>query len=286
MVIRAGRWLAAALAAVLLAGCAGQRVHFPNLTPRAPEMIEGVLERPEGPGPFPAVVLLHGCAGLTPAVLRWAQWFRERGVLALAVDSFGPRQVPLDCAPDQPGAETMPNTVRLDDAFGALRYLLMRSDVIPDRIGAMGFSQGGVYAIAAINGPSLERARLRGVTMPTIGFRAAVAVYPGGCFSLVKERVIRPLLVLIGGADDWTVPGPCQEMVDQMRARGAEASIVVYPGAYHYFDVEDQPRAYLPDVGNRNKPGECCGATVGHDPAAAADAHRRVEEFFRRHLAR
>jgi hypothetical protein len=42
--------------------------------------------------------------------------------------------------------------------------------------------------------------------------------------------------------------------------------------------------AYRADVVNRNRPGRCCGATVGCDAAASADAHRRVEEFSGLHL--
>src|SRR5947208_16507531 len=83
------------------------------------------------------------------------------------------------------------------------------------------------------------------------GFAAAIAVYPGGCYSLVNELVTRPLLVLMGEADDWTLPGPCVEMVANMRRRGADATIVLYPGAVHYFDVVGQRRTCLADVGTR-----------------------------------
>jgi dienelactone hydrolase len=88
----------------------------------------------------------------------------------------------------------------------------------------------------------------------------------------------------MGGADDWTNPDICREMVEKMKAKKADATIVLYPGAYHYFDIEDQKREYLPSVANRNKPNECCGATVGYNAEAAADAHRQVEAFFGRHL--
>ena len=148
----------------------------------------------------------------------------------------------------------------------------------------IGWSNGGVFALAVVNGPSLERARRRGVVLPEPGFRASVGFYPGGCYSLVGELVTRPLLVLMGDADDWTIPGPCVQMVEAMRGRGADARIVLYPQAYHYFDVIGQPRAYLAEVGNRNKPNECCGATVAFDAGAFADARRRVAEFFGYHL--
>jgi dienelactone hydrolase len=202
--------------------------------------------------------------------------------VALVVDSWTPRGLAENCTP---GSVELPNTERLDDAVGALRWLRALPAVDPARIGVIGWSAGGVYAMALVNGPSLERARARGVVVPEPGFRAAVAVYPGGCFSLVQERAIRPLLVLIGDADDWTLPGPCVEMTRAMQGRGAPIELVVYPGAVHYFDVEEQPRAWLPDVQNRNRPGGCCGATVGYDAAVAADARRRIVDFFGYHLA-
>ena len=43
-------------------------------------------------------------------------------------------------------------------------------------------------------------------------------------------------------------------------------------------------RTYLAEVGNRNKPNECCGATVGFDAWAFADSRNRVAEFFGYHL--
>ena len=276
----------AVMAVALLVGCAlhtsRQVVRFPNATPGAPATIEATLVRPAGPGPFPAVVQLHGCGGIEAQSFRWARWLADHGYAALVVDSFRARHVKGDCrtGPDEP-----PVTARFDDAFGALRYLQARSDIRGDRVGAIGWSQGGVYAIAVVNGPSLERARRRGVALPAVGFAASVGVYPGGCFSLVKEQVIRPLLVLIGEADDWTPAAKCREMVEAMRARGADATIVTYPGAYHYFDVEGQAREVLGDVENDSRPGGY-GATVAYQPDAAADAHRRIEQFLARHLRR
>src|SRR6266850_317788 len=205
--------LAALAASVLFAGCA-PGLSFPNATAAKPLTVPAYESKPDGAGRFPAVVLMHGCHGVSRSTHDWARWLRERGYVALVVDSWTPR----------------------------------------------------------------------GVEIPAPGFSASVALYPGGCYSLVNEQVVRPLLLLIGAADDWTLPQECARMVEAMRGRGADATIVLYPGAVHYFDVEGQARVVLPEVENRNKPGGCCGATVGFDPSANADAHRRVEEFFGRHL--
>jgi dienelactone hydrolase len=221
----------AALVAALLAACArppGPAVRFPNVTPGAPTAIDGTLVRPSGPGPYPAVVQLHGCAGLEAQSFRWARALADRGYVALVVDSFRPRGLAGDC---RSGPADPPLTARFDDAMGALLYLQSLPFVRGDRVAAIGWSQGGAYAMAVINGPSLERARRRGVALPSPGFAAAVGVYPGGCSSLVRERVVRPLLVLIGEADDWTPAAKCREMVEAMRGRGADATVGAYPGA-------------------------------------------------------
>jgi len=226
------------------------------------------------------VVQLHGCGGLEAQSYRWAQWLAGHGYVVLVVDSFGPRGVKGDC---QTGPDEPPLTARFDDAFGALRYLQSQPFVRGDRVAAIGWSQGGVYAMSVINGPSIERARKRGVDLPVVGFAAGIGVYPGGCTSLIPEQVIRPLLVLIGGADDWTPAAKCAEMVEAMKAKGADASIVVYPGAYHYFDVVGQRLEVLEQVENELKPGGH-GATVSYQAAADADAHRQVDAFLARYL--
>lgn len=273
--------LTALLTALLAAGCAASSVSFPNATPAAPRPVPGWLATPPGAGPFAAVVLLHGCHGVSASTHDWTRWFRDRGYVALVVDSWAARGMAEGCSPESPD---LPNTERFDDAVGALRFLHTLPYVDRARVGVIGWSNGGVFALSVVNGPSQERQRRRGVALPAPGYRAAVAVYPGGCPSLVKELAERPVLVLIGDADDWTLPGPCAEMAENMRRRGADVSAVLYPGAVHYFDVEGQRRAYLPDVMNENKPGGCCGATVAYDPAAAADARRRVADFFGYHL--
>ena len=299
------------LAILLAAGCATSRtavarVDFPNATPNAPRQVPATIYRPHAPsgwlymaapwvtpawlhmgdpggdGPFPAMVLFHGCHGVSESNHAWARWLRERGYMALVVDSWGARGIKDGCAADQPD---VPNTERLDDAMGALRFLQSQPQVDARRIGAMGWSNGGVFAMAVINGPSLERARRRGLVLPEPGYQASVALYPGGCGSLTREYVVKPLLLLIGEADDWTLASTCREMIDNMRSRGAPAEIVRYGGAYHYFDVEGQAKTFLADVGNENRPGGA-GATVAFDAAANTDAHRRVEQFLATYLGK
>lgn len=264
----------------MTAACAGP-ISFESATAKNPDRVEGRLHKPDGAGPFPAVVLLHGCHGVSPQVNAWGRWLADRGYVALVVDSFGPRKEPANCKADD--KDGMPATARFDDAIGALRYLQSQPFVAPERVASFGWSQGGVFAMSVINGPTLERARARGVDLPRIGYAAAVAMYPGGCRDYAKELVVRPLLLLIGGSDDWTPPPYCREMAANVKARGADVTLVEYPGAYHYFDVVGQQKQVLKDIEQPFNLGTY-GVTVAYDPSAAADAQRQVEAFLARVL--
>ena len=272
-------WVVVVIAA--LTGCGPARVTFINATPTTPLPVPAETFRPAGSGPFPAVVVFHGCEGVSENSRRWGRWLQERGYLALVVDSWTPRGYKETCS--FTGTDP-PNTARFDDAVGALRYLHSLPEVDRRHVGIMGWSNGGVFAMSVVNGPSLERAQARGVTMPEPGYAAAVGVYPGGCVSLTSQQFVRPVLVVMGDADDWTIASACVAMVEAMRARGADASIELLPGAYHYFDFEGLSRRVLPEVGNDNRPGGCCGATVAFDAAAYARAQRRIAEFLGYHL--
>jgi dienelactone hydrolase len=62
--------------------------------------LTGILTKPQGDGPFPAVVLLHGCAGIDDANVRdkaWAKRLASWGYVTLQVDSFRPREMSTIC---------------------------------------------------------------------------------------------------------------------------------------------------------------------------------------------
>jgi dienelactone hydrolase len=258
---------------------AAESVSFPSaLRQTAPVVhLSGYLYRPDGPGPFPAVVMLHACGGLMTrggeigARTRfWAEHLREHGYIALLVDSFTARGIDEVCT----GRHSL-STVRerADDARGALQFLRQRADVQGDRVGLLGWSNGAAAVLSVL----FDKGE------PQRDFRAAIAFYPS-CLRQYPGGPdywpYAPLLVLIGAKDDWTPAAPCVQWTEWAQALGAAMRITVYPEAYHGFDAPDNPVHYRPEVRNRNKPGGCCGATVGTEPAARADAIRTVTQFF------
>jgi hypothetical protein len=54
---------------------------FPDLASTL--QLRGSLYRPDGPGPFPAVVALHGCGGIRPRLHQWAATLHQWGYVVL-----------------------------------------------------------------------------------------------------------------------------------------------------------------------------------------------------------
>ncbi len=257
-------------------------VEFPALKEfnGQPVELSALLFRPAGPGPFPAIVLLHGCGGfytsqgyVSASYRYWLDLLASNGYAALLVDSFNPRGYPTICA--QQKRAILISRERVDDAYAALQWLARRADVKADRIGLLGWSNGGSGTLYTLRASRPER-----------GFRAGVAFYPGcGALSRSKTpyRPYAPLLVLAGEADDWTPVGPCIELARIAKSQNAAMEIVTYPGAHHSFDRINSPVRFRPEVRNLNQPGGR-GATVGGHPQAREDAVRQTLEFFERQL--
>jgi len=257
-------------------------VRFPALKPFNGEPVElsALLFRPAGPGPFPAVVMLHGCGGfytrdghVTASYRHWLELLAKDGYAALLVDSFNPRGHATICA--QQKRTILVSRERVEDAYAALAWLARRPDVSADRIGLLGWSNGGSGTLYTLRAAPAGRR-----------FRAGVAFYPG-CGALARSktpyRPYAPLLVLAGEADDWTPMAPCIEITKIAAREGAAIEIVTYPGAHHSFDRINSPVRFRPEVRNANRP-DGRGATVGGHPEAREDALRRTLAFFAQHL--
>lgn len=269
-----------------LAGCASA-MPGPSITTTASGVIEHIpvtVSKPDGPGPFAAVVVMHDCSGLGPrssgAPGRWAKELVARGYVVVIPDSFTTRglaggicTVPLS----ERRANVSPER-RASDAYAALAYTRSLPYVDGRRIGIMGGSHGGSTTLAAMRAPE----PLAG-DKPA-GFAAAVALYPRCSMQPGGYRPVAPLLILIGEKDDWTPAAPCRTLADAARAAGQPVTIRVYPGAHHSFDSPNRVRYVAARINPSAAGGR--GATTGGDPVAWADSIRQVLAFFDQHLDR
>lgn len=225
-----------------------------------PALIQGYLSKPEGDGPFPAVVLLHSCNGVPGTRAAITEAITALGYVALFVDDFTTRGIRQSCKNSSFGEA-------LQDALGGLTYVAKLPYVDVRRLAVVGFSQGGgtALAIAMDRLPPLAE----GLKPPLP--RAVVSFYPP-CFD-IRGRLSVPTLVLMGERDDWAPPAYCDEL-KRRTSDNVELKLVVYPGAHHAFDNQGL-------AGGRN----VFGHWLQYDASAAAQATAEMRAFLAKHLA-
>ena len=223
-----------------------------------PIAISGRLTRPDGAGPFPAIVLMHGCSGLRQWGDIWGERLARWGYVVLRPDSFRPRGI-RDCAK---GPATV--DIRALDAEAARLYLRGRRDVEQERIALMGMSHGGTAALLAVGGTARD---VRDNKPRTFG--AVIALYPR-CFQVRSEAILAPILILIGDDDHLAPAATCSSLATK-GANGHPLDIVVYPRATHAFDWKNIDMIYF-------------GRRIRYNREAAADAVARVKAFLELNL--
>ena len=271
---------------LLAAASLARDLEFPTKPSRLSffSMPEMALYRPDGPGPFPALVLHHQCGGLGEgrwqnlSMLEWAKQAVARGYVALVIDSLGPRGVKSVCL----GAQGGVNFARgVRDALQAAERLRRVDFVDKDRIALAGYSWGAMVAVLA-SGQGWGTSLAAGDR-----FAAAVAFYPG-CFTIkppavrpyeiVNSDIDRPLLVLMGERDTETPAAECVPRLGAAKAAGAPVEWHVYPEATHCWDCKHLDGFSKVDVRGSK-------VVYRYDKDITNDSARRMFEFLEKTLA-
>ena len=276
----------ASIGCVAIAGARAEpaTVYFASADGRT--QLVGYLFAPPTEGPHPAVVMLHGRGGpyssniskgcalvakddsspcnassLSKRHVAWGTYWTEHGYLALLPDSFGPRNKGHGFerfTHDDPDRDDVnERTVRPLDAEGALRYLQSRDDVVSGQIYLQGWSNGASTALNVM---------YRQTSLPSGGFRAAMALYPGcGPRALISNdyKAGSPVTVFLASDDEEVSPAVCHRVLDAAKSNGSPIDVVEYPGATHDFDWP----------GNRRQ-------SVEANRTAREDVLRRASELF------
>lgn len=222
--------------------------------------LAGVLARPDhGDGPWPGVVMVHEAWGLDDVLRRQADRLADAGYLVLAPDLYTSGRMrclvstfqALRAGKGRPFAD-----------IDAARAHLAAQPACTGRVGIIGFCMGGGFALVAA----------------TDGYAAASVNYgevPDD-YGVLAQRSCP--VVGSYGARDRGLRGHAARLEAGLVAAGVEHDVKEYPSAGHAFvnDAWNGPVALRPLL-------RIMGA--GPDPQAAADAWRRIEAFFARHLA-
>jgi len=216
--------------------------------------MDAQLMTPDGPGPYPAILLLHTSGGLQSADLEYARHLVAEGYVVLVpafLDAYG-----ILARTRQLAFTTYAQPIYADFVV-SLNSLRSNNKVNGRKIAAIGFSNGGYFAL----------------WLAATGQVQAGISYYGALTGAATDKSLSrfrqgftntsaPVLVL-HGTDDSTVPvGKAIELDSILTAAQSSHEVRQYPGAEHRFD-----RA---------------GGT-GNE-AAAADAWERTQAFLNKIL--
>jgi dienelactone hydrolase len=224
--------------------------------------LTGKLSKPDGNGPFPAVVLLHASTGITSSYDAWMDRFSKWNYVTLLVDSFSPRKIKKDTG----SPSKISSKKRIQDAYAAKAYLATLNYVDRQRIAVMGWSYGGVTSTLAITTYS-------GIQNQEDYFRAGIAFYPG-CRKDVRATLKAPLLVLYGEKDNWTPASKCKNKLERALKRekaSPELLFKIYPNTHHGFDIKGMNKKVR-------------GRQLKYNPESAADAIEQIKRFLGKHM--
>lgn len=215
------------------------------------------LERPEGSGPFPAVMMVPGCYGFAEPLSKdhyanTAKKLKDQGFVVVKVDIYSARGR-KNCH------EVIPDEVA-QDIVAVAKHLRTQPFVKPDAINVIGWSFGGDIALAALS---------KGDNPSIAPVDAVVAFYPW-TDTATPWRVDVPVLVLCGAQDTIAPPTKFENLLSKVPAR-QNVKYIVYPEAYHDFHNSGLPAKMQALLGIR-----------GYNEEAAKAAWREVERFLRR----
>lgn len=288
--------------AFILTACpaAAQKAYDMRGSDRAPDLalpteptdIAGVSEprlalyKPEGAGPFPALVLMHQCGGLgrpngpwkNLSMLEWARVAVRRGYVVLQLDALNPRDVASVCM--GPKNDVFPSR-GMRDALLAAAHLRSLPYVDPKRVAYAGFSWGGGVGLGVSSDKSTD------VLKVPQRFNAVAAVYPpcvyypknGAPYTPIQPKVDMPLLVLLGGRDNETPPADCNRLLAPLKEAGEKVEWHLYPDATHCWDCKNLHGRTKTDI-----KGDL--VEYLYDEAVTRDTESRLFRFFERSFAR
>jgi dienelactone hydrolase len=234
--------------------------------------------KPEGAGPFPALVMLPTCGGhLSRHVFDvWAKAALQRGYVVLVVDPLTPRGVTAPGENCRPPSKVREWRLR-KDAFDAAAHLRKQLFVDPDRVGLLGLSQGAMAALGV-------SASFHETPQGKPAFRAIVSNYPV-CFlanlkipgrgpvtiSFVpEERITVPLLVQMGDLDTEGPPQDCLSRLQVQKDKGAPIELVVCKDATHGWDIGSN---FTKTAANGQR------VVYRYNPKVTADSVKRALDF-------
>lgn len=220
-----------------------------QITTSAGESMGAYLALPEGGQPAPAVLVFMEIFGVNAHIRDVTRRVAAEGYVALAPDYFHRTGPGIQLEYNDEGMATgmghlgqLKADQMISDAKDSIAYLAARSDVIGDRIGAMGFCIGGhMTYLTACETEIAAAASFYG------GGIAAPEGPGGGPSTVSRTSKISGEIHCYFGAEDGMIP---EDQVATIRSALAEAGtkseVHVYEGADHGFHCDERGTYHAP----------------------------------------
>src|SRR5688500_2422926 len=212
--------------------------------PRGEEIELGYLALPEGPGPHPAVIVIHEWWGLNDHIRHWADRLAADGYAAVAVDLYGGKvaTTPEEAMVFMKGVDE----ARAKEVLAAAHaFLAADPRVSASKRGVIGWCFGGGWSLQhAIATPDLD----------------AAVLYYGRLVEDEAElkKIKAPVLAIFGDKDKSIPTEAVQRFEATMKQAGRSIAVQRYD-AEHAFANPSSPR---------------------YEQAAASDAWEKTRSFF------
>ena len=212
--------------------------------------MRGYLVQPSGPGPFPAVLVIHENRGLNPYIEDVARRAAVEGFLALAPDGLAP-------VGGYPGNDDDGRTLQANLDQEKLRTDMVNSARVvkthalsTGKLGVTGFCWGG------------STTNYLAVTLGA-EMRAGVPFY-GAAPETARVSAIKAPLLIHYAENDERINALWPAFETALKANSVQYEMYIYPGTQHGFHNNSTPR---------------------YQEAAAKLAWERTISFFKKHLA-
>ncbi len=228
---------------------------------RSADYVAEPVKLPDRPGPWPGVVLVHDAFGAGDDMKEQADWLAAAGYLTVMPDLYQGRGA-IRCIQGsfrQLTAQRGPIFDQLEQA----RVALAGRSECTGAVGVIGFCMGGGFALLLAGRPGWDVASVNYSPLPN----DVDSVLSAPC----------PIVASFGGKDR-SLAGAAHKVETALAPSGVPHDVKEYPGARHGFMnrlAVASPLTPLMKV-----------AGIGYDHDSAADAKRRIIEFFDAHLRR
>jgi carboxymethylenebutenolidase len=216
------------------------------------------LAQPEGPGPFPAILVIQNQDGVKEFTQEMTRRVSEAGYIGIAPQLYHREGEPT--TPEQTASikHSRSDVKVMNDLNATISFLKGCANADTSRLGIVGFCMGGRIAFFA--------------AVATTSFKAAVDFYGGGCYQQWGDRPAPATLAANVSCPIQGHFGELDKNPPPAEMRKLDAELTKFGKSHEFFFYPDTPHGF-------NRSG-----WNGYKPAHDATSWARSLEFFAKHL--